>query len=282
MKIDHPRFVAERVPDEGGPGVTPAASPPAAPQQTPTPQDGAPPSEASPPRLPFLRGDEPQDSPPGPAGPRRPQQNNPIPYDRVQEIVQTAVQRAIQARDQEYQPFLEQLMERASRQPDQRETVRRMLTAAGLLEDPQAQIDQQPLTRAEARRMFDQERQQFGSALAQRTEVEAGQAALLAAKQQYAEYFADDPMLEQRLIALWSFAPEDPMPKVIEDEIKRINAIYDARTKRYAERKTGDGRLAPPRATGAPAPRGGARPTIDLSTEEGRGAALDEILDEGE
>jgi hypothetical protein len=254
----------------GGEGV-PAAPPPAPSIPAPAPAAAAPA-----PRVPFVLppeegGPAPQSAPgqasSAPGGQPAVQQDNPIPYSRVREML---AQREAQIR-----------REFESRQPqgptsEQRlAAVRYALRAAGFELPDEA--PPQPVTLEQFDQRFAQYQQQVEQKLAVQAIMTRGQAELDAAKAQYAEHFQAFPDLENDVLTLWGQHRDKSIPQIVKERVEALDRYTAARSAAYQRQKVQDRLVAPVRPVASP-PGSGRPPQHDLSTEEGMNAALDEVL----
>lgn len=269
----HGMILAPEAGDAGAPGAgsvssgVPAASPVASPNPQPAPSPAprvpyVPPPDDGPQPAPFQGqpGAAPQPAPGAqPAAP----QDNPIPYTRVQQMLRQQEQRLRQ--------------EMQSRGPDLNQKltlVREALKLAGIEIPDQAP---QPATMEAVEQMVQQRFQQVQSQLEVRAQFDQGTRELSSAEQQFNDYFAADPGLKQRCIALWAQDGNRSMSEIVKEQISALDAFYSARTQRYASQKLADGSVVPVRP--AAGLGGGARPPAhDLATNAGQDAALDELL----
>ncbi len=220
----------------------------------------------------------PDDAAPAPAGARpapgtsaAPQpgtppdpRDNPIPYNRVQQML--AAERARVQRE-----FEQRARERS---PEERLTVAKAILKAVGYDVPEEQPA--PVTMDEVRQLLEERTSHLEQQYAIRDEVSRGLRELADAKAKYAEHFAAFPGIEQHLQKLWGADGTRSMAEIADEYVANLDKFVAARNQAYQQRKGADRRAAgvrPPGALGSGTP-----PQHDLSTPEGQDAALDELL----
>jgi hypothetical protein len=229
-------------------------------------------------------GDEPDESAAPQDGQRRPKKDNAIPYSRVQQMLAQERERAtatIRAEfDGRFKTFMERFEEKFGREPSETERENAIRTLLGKKPLPSEGADlNRPLTVKEAMQLFQNQQSQITQAFQLRREESEVESALTQARNQYADFFEDDPDLETRLLDLYRVSEEGVgMRDVVKKEVERLKKFAERRTANYAKRKLNSGRVAP--MTRGVAPRNGKGKEFDLSKPDQQDAAVDALLDE--
>jgi hypothetical protein len=215
---------------------------------------------------------------------QRSKKDNAIPYSRVKAMLQQERERATaavrQEFDQRFQGFMQKFEERFGREPSESERENAIRTLLGKKPLPtEGEELNQPVTRADLVRLFQNQNQQITQAFQLRREEAEVESALTSARTQHADFFEDDPDLEDRLLALYRVSEEGVgMKDVIAKEISRLTKFAERRTANYARRKQTSGRVAPfGRGT---APRTSKGKEFDLAKPDQQDAAVDALLDQ--
>jgi len=259
-------------------GGVPAASPAGA--ANPAPAAGAAPAE---PRVPFVlpsddgsEGGVQPSRQPGQAAPAIPAgqgTDNPIPYQRVREM--------IAKRDQFYEKKFNELLQHVG-QPQQRQMPdpKQLLRAMGYeIPEEQPQFASIPDVQRYVQEQLGQFQQQTQQAMYVRHEYDDARADLQQLKSQYPQYFEGElaSQVEATLGHLWGSQDDLPMREVGKTFFALLERAADARNASYARTKANDGRAVPIRQVGS-----GVQVTagkqIDLATEGGIDEAMDALL----
>lgn len=215
---------------------------------------------------------------------QRKKRDNAIPYSRVKEMLQREREQttaAVRAEfDGRFKSFMSKFEERFGREPSESERENAIRTLLGKKPLPTEGEDlNQPVTRADLVRLFNNQNQQITQAFQLRREEAEVENALASARNEHADFFEDDPDLEDRLLDLYRVSEEGVgMRDVIKKEIGRLTKFAERRTANYARRKQTSGKVAPFGRGNAPRTSKGKE--FDLAKPDQQDAAVDALLDQ--